>query len=179
MQRKCFNFIGDEILTLTNERGSPYPKISVKDFVNSYFKENETGIKPVEFNHWFFPAYDLKKRKREQLIDRGFKITHVSKENSKSDSIYVYGPRGEKTWVVQLVEPGTLLVRNYLSKKILYAPFRLIDKWAPMFQVAVIQNDKLVFQFVDIKKYDYNDMIYSIHMEAEDGTQVIANNLII
>ena len=71
------------------------------------------------------------------------------------------------------------LIKKYLSKKILYVPFRLIDKWAPMFQTAVIQNDKLVFQFVDIKKYDYNDMIYSIHLEAEEGTQVIANNLIL
>ena len=65
-----------------------YDLINITSLLHSkttYFKENETGMKPVESNRWFFPAYDLKKRKREQLIDRGFKITHVSKENSKSD----------------------------------------------------------------------------------------------
>lgn len=171
---KQFNktFLGNERIDLVNEINNLYPTITIKEFVESYFSTKETvGIKSIEANRWFFQSYDFNTRK---IVNN--EITQVQISNFEGTGYQIKGQYYQKP--VILIESATaeIIVKNVLSRKILPVEIQLANKWQEMYNIPVLQRNKVVWDKLELTEIPISSNVYTIYFK---NPLISVNNVLI
>jgi len=152
------------------EGNNNYPIATVGDIAESYYTEKElSGTKVVEPKVWFFQGFNFDTRKRENS-----ELLSVSKINHNGKIIYLSGKIYNKK--IGIIGDPDITVRNILSKKVLKVPLRLVVKWKDMYQIAVLDNNRIKFDTLIIEEDTYNGLVYSL---ISKNNQINVNNIIL
>lgn len=165
-------FLGNERIDLVNEINNQYPSITIKEFVESYFSSKESfGIKPVETNRWFFQSYDFNTRK---IVNN--EITQVQISSFEGVGYQIKGQYYQKP-IILIESPSTeIIVKNVLSYKILPVEIQLANKWQEMYNIPVLQGNKVIWDKLGLMEIPISGNVYTIYFK---NPLISVNNILV